>query len=97
MDNYQLSKAAQDDLEDILYYGMELFGIEQSLVYKNGIKAQIEQVAANPLHYQQLDKPLERYRRSTYKSHTIYYLIEEQSVFIVRILNKQDRETNLSH
>lgn len=38
MGNYQLSSTAQDDLEDILYYGMELFGIEQSLVYKTASK-----------------------------------------------------------
>ena len=97
MGNYQLSNDAQDDLEDILYYGMELFGIEQALVYKNGIKGQIEQLAAAPLHYQKLDEPLAHYRRSTYKSHTIYYLIEKQGVFVVRILNKQDRITSLPH
>lgn len=97
MGNYQLSNTAQNDLEDIFFYGMELFGIEQALRHKNGIEAQFEQMAKAPLLYQKLDEPLQKYRRCTYKGHSIYYLIEEQSIFIVRILKQQDRDNLLFH
>ena len=97
MANYELSQAAQNDLEDIFYYGMGLFGVEQALQFKEGLTAQFDKVAESPLHYQSLDAPLQEYRRSTYRSYSIYYLIEEQNIFIVRILNKQDRDKFLPH
>nr|CAA6823690.1 MAG: Toxin [uncultured Thiotrichaceae bacterium] len=97
MTNYQLSNAAQNDLEDIFFYGMELFGIEGALRYKDGITAQFERMAESPLLYKKLDEPLQQYRQSTYKSHSIYYLIEENRIFIVRILRSQDRDNLLMH
>ncbi|CAA6818834.1 MAG: Unknown protein [uncultured Thiotrichaceae bacterium] len=81
MANYQLSNAAENDLEDIFFYGMELFGVEGALRYKDGITAQFERMAESPLLYQKLDEPLQQYRQSTYKGHSIYYLIVKKKIF----------------
>lgn len=95
MADYRLSRRADGDLEDIALYGIETFGIEQALRYRDGLKTRFSRIAEAPHHYPRVDHIRPGYRRSVYKSHAIYYRIDEDGVLIVRVLGRQDPETGL--
>ena len=95
MADYRLSRRADADLEDIAFYGIETFGIDQALCYRDGLKARFARIAEAPHHYPRVAHIRPGYRRSVYKSHTIYYQMDEDGVLIVRVLGRQDPETSL--
>jgi toxin ParE1/3/4 len=95
MAEYQLSEAADADLNDILYFGLERFGHAQTLRYRDGLKAAFSQVLANPFAFQAVDDIWPGYRRAVYQRHAIYFKIIEDGVLIVRILGQQDVASHL--
>ena len=86
MADYRLSRRADADLEDIALYGIETFGIEQALSYRDGLKARF---AEAPHQLPGVDHIRPGYRRSVYKSHAIYDRMDEEGVLIVRVLGRQ--------
>lgn len=92
MANYQLSKSADTDFEDIFIYGVLNFGIRQAEHYIQGLQDRLEQITQHPRLYPEASQ-LEgdyRYRLSVYRSHSIYYRADERGILIVRILRNQD-------
>ncbi len=90
MGSYELTKAADEDFENIFDYGIDTFGLDQALKYLNGMKQRFGELAEQPRLYPAVDHIREGYRRSVYGSHSIYYRIEPKRVLIVRILGRQD-------
>lgn len=93
MSEYQLSQAADDDLLQIALYGFENFGAAQSERYRDKLEKQFSIIADNPLSYASVDHIRAGYRRSVCGSHSIYYVVENQNILIVRILRRQDTRT----
>lgn len=87
---YRLSEAAKEDLIQIALYGYENFGRGQSEKYRDKLKKQFSVIGANPLHFVSVDYIKKNYRRSICGSHSIYYLVENQGVLIMRVLRQQD-------
>lgn len=85
--SYVISVRAKHDLKSIAKYTLKEFGENQSLKYANGLKILLQELAANPelgkRYIAVKDKMLLRYR---YKSHVIFYYLETEGIFIVRIL-----------
>lgn len=96
MAHYELSKAADQDFENIFDFGIDRFGLSQAMDYQNGLKKQFDQLAEHPVLYPTFNHILQGYRRSVYRSHSIYYKVEPNRVFIVRILGQQDVSKALS-
>jgi toxin ParE1/3/4 len=96
MATYRLSKRADDDFESIYIYGVLTFGLEKAECYAAGLQRRFEQIAVKPLLYPIIDQVTHAYRRSVYGAHTIYYRLDDESVFIVRILRSQDPAAALS-
>ena len=93
MAKYRLSNAAKNDLFEIAIYGDENFGISQSNVYRDQLKAHFSRLAEQPKLYAAVNDIRKGYRRSVCGVHSIYYKIEGQGVLIVRVLRAQNIET----
>ena len=96
MARYELSCTADQDFEKIFEFGIDTFGLDQALKYQNGMKQRFSELAEQPNLYPVVDHIRRGYRRSVYKSHSIYYQIESGRVFIVRISGQQDPKKSLS-
>ena len=96
MAKYRLSKRADADLESIALWGMDVFGVDQTLRFLEGLKERFDQIAQTPLMFPSVDQIRSGYRRSVYKGQSIYFMIDEGGVLIVRILGRHDPVAGLS-
>ncbi len=85
--SYIISGKAKSDIKSIAKYTIKEFGERQSLKYAQGLKKVLEELANNPelgrRYVAVKNKMLLRYR---YKSHVIFYYMDQKGIFIVRIL-----------
>lgn len=84
---YVLSVKAKSDIKSIAKYTLEKFGENQSLKYAHGLKEILGELAKNPnlgrRYVAVKNKMLLRFR---YKSHVLFYYINQDGIFIVRVL-----------
>lgn len=90
MATYKLSLEAEGDLEGIYYTGVVGFGLQQADEYYDGLMERVQRIADTPLMYPDVSYIRAGYRRSVFGAHSIYYRIESEHVFIVRIIGQQD-------
>ncbi len=90
MFGYELTKAADEDFENIFDFGIDTFGLDQALKYQNSMKQRFGELAEQPKLYPAVDDIRRGYRRSVFGSHSIYYRIEGQGIVIVPILGQQE-------
>ena len=95
MIKYSLSAAADNDLENILEFGIENFGQAAAVEYYDCLVEYFESITANPLQYPSRDDIREGYRVCVYKSHSIYFRCQDNEILIARTLNGQDIEKAL--
>lgn len=85
--SYTISIKARGDIKSIAKYTVKEFGESQSMKYANGLKMVLGELANNPelgkRYVAVKNKMLLRYR---YKSHVIFYYIDDKGIFIVRVL-----------
>lgn len=94
--NYQLSKLAEIDLENIWIYTFENWSIKQADKYINQIIKQIEKVCSNPEIGKSISEIKSKHRMRKINSHLIIYKIEDEILKIDRILHeKMDIENQL--
>lgn len=85
----QLTAAADSDLERILEFGFDQFGVEQALRYFDGLQQHLDRLIDNPVRYPTVDHIRPGYRRSVYGVHSIYFRVEADHVLVVRVLRSQ--------
>ncbi len=90
MARYRLTRAADEDFENIFVFGIDTFGFDQAIKYQNGIKQRFDELAEQPQLYATIDHIRKGYRRSVCGSHSIYYRIKPEYILIVRILGQED-------
>lgn len=95
MARYRLTHAADRDLERLFEFGIDRFGLDLALDYVDGMKAQFQAVADKPDLYQSVDHIRPGYRRCVYRAHSIYYMVGQDGVVIVRILGREHAQANL--
>lgn len=95
MSEYQLSREAQDDLENIYRYGYYNFGETQADKYYDGLIQYFELIAEKPYQFPSIDHIKEGYRKGVYQSEKIYFRIDNQMVIIVAVLSRQDESQRL--
>jgi toxin ParE1/3/4 len=88
MADYVLSNAADADLDGIYTYSFETFGEVQADAYFLGLRDCLQQLAETP-HLGRLAKLVrpDLYRHED-EGHIVFYLIESDCIFIVRILHR---------
>ena len=90
MASYRLNRDALEDLDRLYEHGVLTFGLRQADAYFDGIVNRFQKIADQPELYPAIDHIRQGYRRSVYKSHSIYYRIDPGEIVIVRILGQQD-------
>ena len=84
-----LTHAADADIEGILEFGLERFGLEQALAYYDGLEQQLHAVAEDPHRYPMVAQVRPGYRRCVHGSHSVYFRINDDEVLVVRVLGRQ--------
>lgn len=95
MENYKISEEADEDLRHLFRYGILTFGLNAASLYYDGLIERFEKLAENPYLFRAVEDIREGYRRSVYRSHSIYYRVGGEYVEVMRILSKQDTKTLL--
>lgn len=89
--NYQLSKQAVVDLEEIWLYTVKEWSLEQADYYFDLIMDEIEYISKNPKSGKDYSNVRKGYYCSRAKSHFIFYKIniKDEIVEIIRILHQK--------
>ena len=93
MPNYQITKAAEKDLEAILEFGIEQFGIDPAIEYYDQLVAKFNDISISPKQFPSREEIREGCRVCSHRSHDIYFFDSAAVVLIVRILNRQNIES----
>jgi toxin ParE1/3/4 len=83
---YELSRAADHDLDDIYAYTFREFGALQADVYFESLEECLGKLAENPLLGVDVSNIRAGYRRFVHQRHTLYYKKVRAGVRIIRIL-----------
>jgi toxin ParE1/3/4 len=86
---YKLSDEAAKDVEKILAYSVESFGIAQTEHYFEALKECIKLLADNPNIGHSAEDILPEYLRFPYESHVIFYKKHTASILVVRIFHER--------
>jgi toxin ParE1/3/4 len=86
MANYRLSKRAERDLVNIATYTIQNFGTRQARLYRDGLFKACEMIAEFPLIGSDQSQIKKNIRRHVHESHSIYYRVDGDLIFILRIL-----------
>ncbi len=73
MANYKLTLAADADIDRLFAFGFETFGLEQAEKYVSGLYEHLDNLANYPKSWPTVEHIRKGYRRSVYKTHSIYY------------------------
>lgn len=92
---YQLSEAADADLERLYEWGIDRYGMKAADQYYDGLIARLSQIADSPHLWQGVDHIRAGYRRSVYAAHSIYYRVAANGVLIVRVLGRENPQVSL--
>ena len=94
---YIFSKKALTDLDDIWYYTVEKWSVDQANRYYELIFEEIGYICKRPYSGKSMDDIRKGYRVSKVKSHLIFYKVVNDIVEIIRILHQRmDIENRLS-
>ena len=89
MAGYRLSGLARNDLFDIADYTFETWGEEQAYRYIDDLEACFRGLAESPGIGRKCDRLRPGYRRFEHARHVIFCRIDEQKLFISRILHQR--------
>ncbi len=93
----RLSRKAEADLESLIEYTVERFGIRQARIYCESIFRAFDLLCESPNLGTNQGHILPNMRRLTHESHGIYYRVDGNDVVIVRILGPgQDPTRNFA-
>jgi toxin ParE1/3/4 len=86
MVNYRLSRRAEKDLENIAVYTIQNFGNRQARFYRDELFKTFEMISEFPMIGSDQSHIKKNVRRQVYESHSIYYRVDTNAIFILRIL-----------
>lgn len=88
MPRFRLSSRAEADLSEIADYTIETFGLEQARRYMAGLDTCFQTLADEPLDGCGADDLAPELRRFRIESHIVFYIPDEDGVFIIRVLHQ---------
>jgi toxin ParE1/3/4 len=86
---YKLSTKAEFDLTVLYEYGIVKFGLTQSQKYFFAMHETFEVLSENVNLGRDASEFISDLKRFSFKSHTIFYLITTDGIFIIRVLNQR--------
>lgn len=90
MKNYNLTNEALNDLRNIYWHGIRLYGEARADEYYDARLDKFDTIAAAPYAYQIASDLRKGYRRSVCGVNSIYYRVVDETVEIIRVLGRQD-------
>jgi toxin ParE1/3/4 len=84
---YSLSKEAKADLDTILRYSIETFGVERAERYYLTLEECLERVASDPMLGRTIAGRSRTFFQYNCQRHGIFYVTDDDGVFIVRVLH----------
>jgi len=91
---YTLSRAAESDLEAIADYTIRTFGVEQAILYRDGLIETLEFLTQFPKAARQRVELRDDVRAHPYRSHLILYRPADDDIFILRIRHAREDWVN---
>ena len=89
MASYQLTEAAQEDVDGIYEYSILTFGLPQARSYVNGLHDLFGHLAVNPRLGRDFSHVKPDIRRFEYQSHCVYYQITSYGILVMRVLHRR--------
>ncbi len=86
---FVISKKAVADLEEIWFYTVEKWSIEQADHYYNLIFDEIKYICKNINAGKSMEHIRKGYRASKVKSHLIFYRVLNDTIEVIRILHER--------
>ena len=97
---YKISEKAIEDIDNIWFYTMETWSVQQADMYYNLIFDKIEHIAEYPLLGKCYGHIRKNYRCAIIESHLIFYIYKKQQNFIeiIRVFHQSmDVENRLKN
>lgn len=85
----RFTNEAENDVLDIHDYTIETFGLNQWVLYEQGLKAVFENLRTNPLLGTDRSSVKRNVRRILFGSHVIYYRLDLDEIVVMRILHQR--------
>jgi len=85
---YEISRQARSDIDSIIDYTIENFGVDAMINYHSSLESCFEALTKNPKIGLQSDFIKEDYYRFNHKSHVVFYQLLSTKILIVRVLHK---------
>lgn len=92
MGSYKLAEDAETDLIRIHQWGVRVHGEAEADEYYSAFFDHFDKLAEQPYLYKAVDYIRKGYRQSVCGVETIYYRIEGDTVEIMRVLGRQNRD-----
>ncbi|HEU5457004.1 MAG TPA: type II toxin-antitoxin system RelE/ParE family toxin [Terracidiphilus sp.] len=89
MPAYRLSRLARLDLIEIADYTVDTWGPQQAYRYLDSLEAFLHQLAQTPEMGRPCNAVRSGYRRMEHEKHVLFYRVEQDAIFISRILHQR--------
>ena len=89
MPEYSLTRPAESDLKSIIRYTMKTWGRAQTKRYSQGLRECFQMLANNPSIGRKWEFIRPGLHRFEHGKHVVFYLVESDEIFIVRLLHQQ--------
>ena len=87
MADYQFTEKAKHDLESIIDFTVQQWGVHQAHGYIDGLEDQCQLLADNPKLGVQREEIHDSLLSFPYQSHVLYYINDPHGITIVRVLH----------
>ena len=88
MAEYELSKKADDDLNDIYLFSYQRFGEAKADAYLLALERRFSLLAAQPGLGRRIDHIRAGYFRYQHASHSIFYRLTDNGIIVMRVLHR---------
>ncbi|PVV06219.1 MAG: hypothetical protein B6D77_16380 [gamma proteobacterium symbiont of Ctena orbiculata] len=85
---YKFTDKAERDLEDIIDYTVQEWGVSQANTYLDGLESRAQLLAENPDLGMARETLIERLLSFPYESHILYYKKQARGIMILRVLHQ---------
>ena len=89
MPEYSLTRPAESDLKSIIRYTMKTWGRAQTKRYSQGLRECFKMLANNPSIGRKCEFIRPGLHRFEHGKHVVFYLVESDEIFIVRLQHQQ--------
>ena len=95
MAKYRLSNEAKNDLIRIHHYGVEKFGMTQADKYFESFFEYFDIISQRPYSFESAEYIKKDYRRCVCGADSIYFKVNEDIIYIMAIVGRQDLNEKL--